>query len=53
MPAPLLKKSFSRVNLNIYSDAETRDLIELYFGEILEMYPELIGGNLPDEEFYY
>lgn len=53
MPAPLLKQSFSRVNLNIYSDAETRDLIELYFGEILEIYPELIGGNLPDEEFYY
>ena len=53
MPAPLLKKSYSRVNLNIYSDSECRELTELYFGEMLEMYPELIGGSLPDEEFYY
>jgi NitT/TauT family transport system substrate-binding protein len=53
MPAPVLKKSYSRVNLNIYSEAESRELTELYFGEILEMYPDLLGGSLPDEEFYY
>ncbi len=53
MPAPILKQSYSRVNLNIYSDAESRRLTELYFGEILKMYPDLLGGSLPDEEFYY
>lgn len=53
MPAPILKQSYSRVNLNIYSDKESRNLTELYFGEILKMYPDLIGGSLPDEEFYY
>ncbi|MFW6267440.1 MAG: ABC transporter substrate-binding protein [Halanaerobium sp.] len=53
MPAEVLQKSYSRVNLNIYSDSESRELIELYFGEMLEMYPDLIGGSLPDEEFYY
>jgi NitT/TauT family transport system substrate-binding protein len=53
MPAPILKQSYSRVNLNIYSDAESRELTELYFGEILKMYPDLLGGSLPDEEFYY
>ncbi len=53
MPAPVLKQSLSRVNLNVYSDAESRELTELYFGEILEMYPDLLGGSLPDEEFYY
>lgn len=53
MPAPVLKKSYSRVNLNIYSDAESRELTELYFGEMLNMYPDLLGGSLPDEEFYY
>ncbi|MFN2341091.1 MAG: ABC transporter substrate-binding protein [Halanaerobium sp.] len=53
MPAPILKQSYSRVNLNIYSDAESRKLTELYFGEILKMYPDLLGGSLPDEEFYY
>lgn len=53
MPAPVLKQSLSRVNLNVYSDAESRELTELYFGEMLEMYPDLLGGSLPDEEFYY
>lgn len=53
MPAPILKKSYSRVNLNIYSDTESRKLTKLYFGEMLEMYPDLLGGSLPDEEFYY
>jgi len=53
MPAPVLKQSMNRVNLNIYPDAESRKLTELYFGEMLKMYPELLGGSLPDEEFYY
>ena len=53
MPAPILKQSFTRVNLNIYSDTESRELIGLYFSEMLDMYPELLGGSLPDEEFYY
>lgn len=53
MPAPILEQSFKRVNLNIYSKAESRSLTELYFGEILEMYPDLLGGSLPDEKFYY
>lgn len=53
MPAPVLKQSYQRVNLNIFSDAQSRELTELYFGEMLEMYPELLGGSLPDEEFYY
>jgi len=53
MPAPVLKQSMNRVNLNIFPDAESRKLTELYFGEMLKMYPELLGGSLPDEEFYY
>jgi NitT/TauT family transport system substrate-binding protein len=53
MPAPLFKQSLSRVNLNIYSEAESRSLTKHYFGEMLKMYPELLGGSLPDEEFYY
>jgi NitT/TauT family transport system substrate-binding protein len=53
MPAPVLKQSMNRVNLNIFQDTESRKLTELYFGEMLKMYPELLGGSLPDEEFYY
>lgn len=53
IPGPVMKKAWSRVNLNIYSDDETKELVDTYFNQILEMYPEMIGGNLPDEEFYY
>lgn len=53
IPAPIFKKSLNRVNLNIYSEMESRKLTELYFGEMLKIYPELLGGSLPDEEFYY
>ncbi|MGB4044419.1 MAG: ABC transporter substrate-binding protein [Halanaerobiales bacterium] len=51
-PAPIVQESFSRINLNIYPVEETRELIELYFNEILKLYPEMIGGQLADEEFY-
>ncbi len=53
MPAPILKKSMQRVNLNIYSDQESKEITELYLSEILEMYPEMLGGSMIDEEFYY
>lgn len=51
-PAPIVQESFSRINLNIYPVEESRELIEVYFNEILKLYPEMIGGQLPDEEFY-
>ena len=53
MPAKILQKSFERVNLNYYAESETRELVDLYFSEILEMYPELLGGKMPNENFYY
>src|SRR5690554_216674 len=52
-PAAAVQESFSRINLNIYSDDVTRDLIDLYCGEIMELYPEMIGGTLPDADFYF
>ena len=53
MPVAVLEQSLSRVDLNIYAEAESRELIDLYFSEILEMYPEMIGGRMVDEEFYF
>jgi len=53
IPEPVMKKAWNRVNLNIYPDSESRDLVNTYFNHILDMYPEMIGGNLPDEAFYY
>lgn len=53
MPAPVIKASFTRINLNCYPHEERNPLIELYFNEIMEIYPEMIGGKLPDESFYF
>lgn len=52
-PAPIIQASFERINLNYYSPGETYQLIELYFNEIMEIYPEMIGGKLPNELFYF
>ncbi|MFB5067033.1 MAG: ABC transporter substrate-binding protein [Candidatus Wallacebacter cryptica] len=52
-PAAVVQKSFSRINLNVYPDDEAQGLIEVYFNAIMELYPEMIGGKLPDEQFYF
>ncbi len=53
MPAGVIKASFNRINLNNYSEGEAFKLIELYFNEIMKLYPEMIGGKLPNELFYF
>ncbi len=52
-PAPLLQSSFKRVKLNYYPEEESRKLITTYFKEILNITPEMLGGKLPDDQFYY
>ncbi|MFW5998959.1 MAG: ABC transporter substrate-binding protein [Bacillota bacterium] len=49
----VIEKSFTRTDLAYYDKTETRDLVEVYFKEIEKMYPDMIGGNLPDAGFYY
>ena len=53
IPKPIMEQAWNRVNLNIYPESESKELINNYFNHILDIYPEMIGGNLPDEEFYY
>lgn len=53
LPESILKKSLTRVNLNIYPAAESKNLTDFYFSKMLNFNPELLGGSLPDEEFYY
>jgi NitT/TauT family transport system substrate-binding protein len=53
IPAKILIKSFNRLNLNYYSKRETRGLIDRYFSEIMKVYPELLGGKMPNEDFYF
>ncbi|MFW5971886.1 MAG: ABC transporter substrate-binding protein [Bacillota bacterium] len=53
MPAGVIQASFDRINLNVYPEGEAYQLIDLYFNEIMKMYPEMIGGKLPNELFYF
>lgn len=53
MPARLIEASFQRINLKQFPEGESFYLIETFFGEIMEMYPEMIGGRLPNEYFYF
>lgn len=52
-PAAVVEASFSRINLNLYPAQEEQELIARYFAAILELYPEMIGGGLPDAGFYF
>ena len=51
-PPAIVQESFGRINLNLYPENETKMLIERYFTEIMRFYPEMIGGQLPDADFY-
>lgn len=52
-PAAVVEESLTRIDLSIYPVDETKELIDLFFSEILEFYPEMIGGKLPDADFYF
>jgi len=51
-PAAVVEQSLGRIDINLYPD-DAEDLLELYFNAILGLYPEMIGGKLPDETFYF
>ena len=53
VPPKVIKKSFTRINLDYFTKNETRKLSEVYFEPIKQMYPDMLGGQLPDDGFYY
>jgi NitT/TauT family transport system substrate-binding protein len=40
-------------NLDVVSAAEAREELEFFYEELASMSPEIIGGELPDDTFYY
>lgn len=50
--AAVVEEALERVDLNLYPD-DAGLLIKQYFEAILGLYPEMIGGRLPDAEFYF
>jgi len=52
-PLPVLTSAIPRSNLMFKSALDSKDALEKYFGYIMDFNPVLIGGSLPDEDFYY
>ncbi len=53
LPAPIIAKSLPYTHLDVASAAEAKADIELYFTNLAEMDPGIIGGKLPDDGFYW
>jgi len=52
IPSSVFQKAFERIDFQCISSHKAKGRVQEYLSEILKTYPELIGGKLPDEEFY-
>ncbi len=53
MPEEVLTQAMQRLPLQVMQASEARAEVEQYFSILLEASPDSIGGQLPDEGFYY
>ncbi|MEJ6951820.1 ABC transporter substrate-binding protein [Natronospora cellulosivora (SeqCode)] len=53
MSRNIIRDSLDRVNLNIYPEDESYDVINLFFDEVMEIYPHMIENEIPDDSFYF
>ena len=53
LPAPIFKTSLTRTDFQAVPAQLVKDNVCGYLEEILEMYPDLVGGKVPDETFFY
>lgn len=52
-PTPVLREATPRSNIRYVDAADSKNALEFFFNRILELQPALIGGTLPDDNFYY
>jgi NitT/TauT family transport system substrate-binding protein len=52
LPAEIISKSLSRLNLDFVHAAKAQHEVELFLEVLMDFRPEAIGGSLPDAEFY-
>lgn len=52
IPAHTFEETLERTHFECISSQESKGRVQEYFKEMLKIYPELLGGRLPDEEFY-
>lgn len=53
VPAPIIEKVIPSLNLKFVSAKDAKEDLEFFFTELSTISPEIIGGKLPDEGFYY
>ena len=51
--APVAEAAIPNLNLRYRTAAEAKEELEFFFEELSTLSPEIIGGNLPDDGFYY
>ncbi|EME68535.1 ABC-type sulfonate transport system periplasmic component [Paramagnetospirillum caucaseum] len=53
LPGPIIERSLPHFRLGVVSAAESRAEMEAFFGDLLEMSPDILGGKLPEGGFYW
>ena len=49
----IVEQSLPHFRLGVASGAEARAEMEAYFGHLMELSPDIVGGKLPDDRFYW
>ncbi|MBM7855954.1 NitT/TauT family transport system substrate-binding protein [Desulfohalotomaculum tongense] len=52
IPAPFFEKAMARINLKFAAAQEAKEDVSNYLSKLLQFSPDMVGGKLPDEEFY-
>jgi NitT/TauT family transport system substrate-binding protein len=52
-PLPVLTGAIPNSNLRFVNAEDSREDLEYYFSKILDLNPALIGGTLPEDNFYF
>jgi NitT/TauT family transport system substrate-binding protein len=53
LPAPVVAASLPHVRLDVVSARQAQQDIELYLQNLMELSPGIVGGKLPDADFYW
>mgnify|MGYP000856148478 CR=1 FL=1 len=53
LKVPVIQNSLDRTPFRFETATEAREAVEFYFTKLAELNPDIIGGQLPDDEFYY
>ena len=50
---PIIERSLPHFRLRVTSAAEAREALGHYFSDLMEMSPDIMGGRMPDDDFYW